>query len=84
MTITIQKAALWKRVSAWIFDMILTITIAIGVAFVTSAAVDYDGYNDKMSAKYQEYEDNFLCFLLLPLALCTNYQEAYMTRAICL
>ena len=59
MTITIQKAALWKRVSAWIFDMILTITIAIGVAFVTSAAVDYDGYNDKMSAKYQEYEDKY-------------------------
>ena len=59
MTITIQKASLWKRVSAWIFDMILTITIAVGAAFVTSAAVNYDSYNDKMSAKYAEYEERY-------------------------
>lgn len=56
MTITMQKASLWKRVSAWVFDLILSITIAIGVAFVVSSIVKYDDYNAKMQAKYEQYE----------------------------
>ena len=59
MTISIQKASLWKRISAWIFDMILTITIAIGAAFVISKIVHYDDYNAKMEAKYEQYEKDY-------------------------
>ena len=59
MTITMQKASLWKRVSAWVFDLILSITIAIGVAFVVSSIVKYDDYNAKMQAKYEQYENEY-------------------------
>lgn len=59
MTVSIQKASLWKRISAWIFDMILTITIAVGVALVTSSIVKYDDYSAKMDAKYEQYEKEY-------------------------
>lgn len=59
MLITIQKASLWKRISAWIFDIILTLTIAVGVAFVTSSVVKYDDYNAKMQSKYEQYEEKY-------------------------
>lgn len=56
MTINIQKASLWKRISAWAFDIILTITIALGFAVATSSIVDYDHYNDAFIAKQEYYE----------------------------
>lgn len=59
MTISIQKASLWKRISAWIFDLILTITIAVGAASATSAIVKYDSYVDKMDALKQQYADEY-------------------------
>lgn len=59
MTISIQKASLWKRISAWIFDLILTITIAVGAASATSAIVKYDSYVDKMDALKQHYADEY-------------------------
>ncbi len=58
MTLTLQKASLWKRISAWIFDIILTVTIALGVAFATSSIVKYDNYNDAFVAR-QEYFEKF-------------------------
>ncbi len=59
MTISIKKASLWKRFSAWLFDIILTITIAVGAAFVVSKVVHYDSYTEKMQAKYDQYEQKY-------------------------
>lgn len=40
----IQKADLWKRISAWLFDFILLVIAVVGVAFLLSVVLNYDGY----------------------------------------
>ena len=55
MTITLQKANFWKRISAYLFDIILTITLALGVAFVVSSVVNYDACLNDYSAKQEFY-----------------------------
>ncbi len=42
MTITLQKANLWKRISAWLFDAVLTFCLMLGVAIGVSYMLDYD------------------------------------------
>ena len=37
----LQKASLWKRISAYIFDVILLVTVAVGVAFLLSTLFRY-------------------------------------------
>ena len=55
----LQKASLWKRVSAGIFDGMLTAMLAVGIAFLLSLALDYNGYNEKMNAAYEKYETEY-------------------------
>lgn len=52
----IQKAGLWKRISAALFDGILTGMLAIGFAFVLSALLGYDGYAQTVNDAYAKYE----------------------------
>ncbi|MBP3422908.1 MAG: RDD family protein [Clostridia bacterium] len=59
MSITLQKASIWKRIPAYIFDMILTVIIALGVATATSSVVKYDEHNARMDAKYEQYEEKY-------------------------
>lgn len=55
MSISIQKANFWKRISAWLFDAILAIMLALGCCLVAIVAVDFDGLVDKYNAHLQEY-----------------------------
>ena len=55
----LQKASLWKRASAWIFDFILLGTLAVGVALVLSALFGYNGYNETLDAAYAAYEEQY-------------------------
>jgi hypothetical protein len=66
MTISIKKASLWRRFSAWLFDIILTITIAVGFASATSAIVKYDSYVEKMDALKQQYAEEYGIDLDIP------------------
>ncbi len=59
MSIDLQKASMWKRISAFLFDFILLATLAVAVAFLLSAVLDYDGYNDSLSAGYARYENEY-------------------------
>ena len=59
MSLTLQKAGLWKRVSAFLFDIIFTITIAMGFAAITSAVFDYNGHIVEMQARYAVYEEEY-------------------------
>lgn len=52
----LQKASVWKRVSAWIFDMILLGVLAVGLAFLLSGLLGYDRYSDSLDASYASYE----------------------------
>ena len=44
MKFDIQKADLWKRISAWLFDTIIAFILVVGIAFLLSAALDYDSH----------------------------------------
>ena len=52
----IQKASLWKRMSSYLFDAIILAVIAIGAASALSALLGYDGYAEKMTRYYEQYE----------------------------
>lgn len=52
----LQKASLWKRISAYLFDVILLATLAVGIAFVLSSVLGYDDYTAKRAALRHEYE----------------------------
>ena len=59
MTHDLQKASLWKRASAWIFDFILLGILIVGVAFVLSAVLGYNGFNETLDAAYAQYEAQY-------------------------
>ena len=52
----LQKASLWKRISAYIFDTILLVTVAVGIAFLLSALLRYDAHTQKRAELRQAYE----------------------------
>ncbi len=56
----LQKASMWKRISAFLFDAILLCILAVLFAWGLSALLGYDGYqatlqeaNERYSAEYQ-------------------------------
>lgn len=59
MAVTLQKAGLWKRVSAFLFDIILTVTIALGVSIATSAIFRYSDYQQQLEIRLAQYEEKF-------------------------
>lgn len=59
MVYDLQKPDFWKRISAWLFDGILTGIIAVGLALLLSAVLGYDGYNDRLLNAYADYEAQY-------------------------
>ena len=63
MSISLQKANFWKRISAYLLDCILTILIASGAALAVSSIVGYDAclsaYNTRQQAYVQQAEDKY-------------------------
>lgn len=55
----LQKASVWKRVAAWIFDWLLISVLAVGFAFALSSALGYDSYNETLEAAYADYEAQY-------------------------
>lgn len=55
----LQKAGLWKRFAAWLFDGIITAVLACGIALILSAALGYDGYSQRLASAYEEYESMY-------------------------
>ena len=56
MIYDLQKASLWKRIAAWMFDGILTGILAVGLGVLLSMLLGYDGYSrqvDEADAKYE-------------------------------
>lgn len=54
-----QKANMWKRISAALFDFIMLITVIAGMALLLSAVLGYDGYMNRLNEKYVEYEERY-------------------------
>lgn len=55
----LQKASMWKRISAWLFDAILLAIVAVLAAWLIGAALNYDGYNAQLDAAYARYGEMY-------------------------
>lgn len=55
----LQKASLWKRLAAWILDVILTAVLAVGFGVLLSALLGFDGYYDSLQNAYGQYEAQY-------------------------
>ena len=51
----INKAGLIKRIAAACLDFIIFALVAVGVATLVSTIANYDGYREKLDAKYEQY-----------------------------
>ena len=59
MIFDLQKASMWKRVSAALLDAILLAIVIAGMAFVFSVLFNYDNYNDALNNAYAMYEQEY-------------------------
>lgn len=59
MVYDLQKASTWKRIAAWLFDGILAMILAVGVAFLLSSLLGYDRHSDAVSEAYSRYETKY-------------------------
>ena len=54
-----QKANMWKRISAWLFDFILIGIVIVGIAAALSVAFRYDVHYARLEASYDKYEEKY-------------------------
>lgn len=59
MIYDLQKANIWKRISAHLFDAILVGMVAVGIAAILSAVLGYDGHSNKVEEFYNRYEEEY-------------------------
>ena len=55
----LQKAMIWKRVSAFLFDMILLGIVVVGAAFSLSTILGYDQQSQILAQHYARYEQEY-------------------------
>ena len=59
MIFDLQKASMWKRISAFLFDSIILGILVAGLAFCLSSLLGYDGYRQQLDQRYQIYENQY-------------------------
>ena len=59
MTRDLQRADVWKRISAYMFDKILLFTVIVGVAFLLSFCFDFEKYSSIQTARRAELEAEY-------------------------
>lgn len=59
MVSDLQKAGIWKRFAAWMFDFILAGMLAVGLGFLLSSALGYNGYSEALDRTYAQYESEY-------------------------
>ena len=62
-----QKANMWKRISAWLFDFIVIGIVIVGIALLLSLAFRYDFHYANLEASYDKYEEEYGIQFDLPL-----------------
>ena len=55
----LQKASFWKRISSYLFDVILVIVLTVGFAVGLSSALNYDSYTKQLSTYSQQYAQEY-------------------------
>lgn len=56
MNTDLQKASMWKRISAWLFDTILLVSVVVLIAYGLSGVLGYNNYSDQVTAAYEKYQ----------------------------
>ena len=51
----LQKANSWKRIAAWLLDIMLLAVLAVGAGFGLSSVLGYDGYQQTVQSAYEKY-----------------------------
>ena len=55
----LQKASMFKRISAYLFDVILLSIVAVLCMLALSAVLGYDGYSETVDAAYDKYGEMY-------------------------
>ena len=55
----LQRASMWKRLSAALFDSIILFTVIVGMALLLSTVLNYDSYVTRMNELEQKYGEEF-------------------------
>lgn len=59
MAISLQKASMFKRISAWLFDAVMCVVLATGLLAVMSAILHYDEQANKLNECYEQIYDQY-------------------------
>lgn len=59
MIYDLQRASMWKRLSAWLLDAILLCIAATLMACILSAVLNYDSYSARLDTRYAYYEEKY-------------------------
>jgi uncharacterized RDD family membrane protein YckC len=59
MIYDLQKAGMWKRISAYLFDFILLGMLTVGIAALLSLVLGYDNHFETMNECYSKYEEQY-------------------------
>ena len=59
MIYDLQKANMWKRISAFLFDGILLGILAVLFAWLLSMILRYDNWNNKLNDAYARYGEEY-------------------------
>lgn len=56
---SLQKASMWKRISAALFDFVFLVIIAVGIAFCLSSLLGYQTQYDLLEDRYNKIETEY-------------------------
>ena len=59
MIYDLQKASMWKRISAFLFDSIMLGFVAVLCAWLLSVVTGFDGHYDTLPERYAHYEEAY-------------------------
>ncbi len=59
MSYDLQKASVWKRITAFLFDFILLGIVVVGFATLLSAVLGYDNHHAVLNTRYAEIENAY-------------------------
>ena len=76
MDFDLQKASMWKRISAFLFDFIMLGIVAVLFAWALSALTGYDGYSRTVTESYAKYGEEYGVDLRISRAECEALTEA--------
>ncbi len=75
LNLEIQRANMWKRISAWLLDAIMFCIIATGFGALLSITLNYDTYYNTYNEKIAQYEQTYNIKFELTQEEYTKLQE---------